>query len=114
MTYKHFGWLVSPYSAKTRVYFRFKGLPFEDIAPSVLRMYRTISPAVGRVVMPTVLQPDGTWLQDTSDIIDALEHKHPEPSITPEGPRQRVASLLMELHADEWMPIRPKTLQGST
>lgn len=105
MTYTHYGWPVSPYSAKTRAYFRFKGIPFNDVEPSALRLFRVIQRAVGRAIMPTVRQPDGTWLQDTSEIIDTLERRYPTPSITPDGPRQRVASLLMELHADEWMPI---------
>ena len=105
MTYKHFGWPVSPYSAKTRAYLRFKRLPFADIEPTALKLFGVIRRAVGRPVMPTVQRSDGTWLQDTSDIIDTLERAHPTPSITPTGPRQAIASLLLELHADEWLPI---------
>jgi len=105
MSYTHYGWLVSPYSAKTRSYFRFKDLPFADVEPSALRLFAFIQRAVGRAIMPTVLQPDGTWLQDSSEIIETLEARHPEPSIVPEGPRQKVASLLLELHADEWLPL---------
>jgi len=103
--YQHYGWQVSPYSAKTRAYLKWKGIPFDDIAPSAMRMYSTIRRAVGRVIMPTVLSPDGTWMQDTSEIIDALEQQFPSPSTIPSGPRQRIASLLLELHGDEWLPI---------
>ena len=103
--YRHYGWLVSPYSAKTRAYLTYKGIPFDDIEPSGARLYGVIRRAVGRSVMPTVLTPEGAWLQDSSDIIDTLERRHPEPSVIPPGPRQRVASLLLELHADEWLPI---------
>jgi len=60
---------------------------------------------VGFMVMPIVEQSDGSVLQDTSDIIDTLEAQHPDPSITPPGPRQRLVSLLLELNADEWMPL---------
>lgn len=96
---------MSPYSAKTRAYLRFKGIPFDDIPPTAGQLFRTIRRAVGRPVMPTVRTPDGEWLQDSSDIIDALEQRVPEPSITPPGAAQRVASLLLELHGDEWLPI---------
>ncbi|HCP45526.1 MAG TPA: hypothetical protein DIU15_05770 [Deltaproteobacteria bacterium] len=103
--HQHYGWLVSPYSAKTRAYLSWKGIPFDDIAPSALRMYFSIRKAVGKVIMPTVRTPGGSWLQDTSDIIDALELEFPSPSTVPPGPRQRLASLLLELHGDEWLPI---------
>jgi len=102
---QHYGWDVSPFSAKTRTYLRFKGIPHDDVHPTARQLARTIQRAVGRMVMPTVRLPDGSWLQDTSDIIDALEDAWPEPSIVPPGPRQRVAALLLELHADEWLPI---------
>ena len=100
----HYGWDCSPYSAKTRSYLRFKGIAHEDRHPNVFVLQRTIRKAVGRSVMPTVLRPDGTWMQDTSEIIDALEAEHPRPTIVPPSPVQRLASLLLELHADEWLP----------
>jgi glutathione S-transferase len=104
MTLKHYGWECSPYSSKTRTYLRFKGTPHEDIQPTFLKM-RQLTSRVGFMVMPVVEQPDGSVLQDTSDIIDALEAQQPEPSIIPPGPRQRLVSLLLELNADEWMPL---------
>ena len=63
-----------------------------------------VQSAVGRAVMPTVLCPDGTWLQDSSCIIDWFEERYSERPITPPGGAQRVASLLLELHGDEWLP----------
>lgn len=102
---QHYGWDASPYSAKTRSYLRFKGIAHDDVHPSGWMLNRTIGKAVGRMVMPTVLLPDGTWLQDTSEIIDTLDAAHPSPSIVPPGPRQRLASLLLEVHGDEWLPI---------
>ncbi len=107
MTLIHYGWDVSPYSAKTRTYLRFKGIPHEDRHPTARTLLRTIAKAVGKPVMPTIHEPGpggGSWMQDTSDIIDALEARRPEPSIHPPGPTQRLASYLMELHADEWLP----------
>lgn len=97
-------WPVSPYSAKVRAYLRFKGIPFEERAPTSLQLLGRIKKAVGWAVMPTV-EVDGEWLQDSTVIIETLEQRHPEPSITPPGPTQRIADLLLELHGDEWLPM---------
>lgn len=101
----HYGWDVSPYSAKTRTYLRFKRvIPWKDVHPSALQLTGKIQKAVGQMIMPTIERPDGRWMQDTSEIIDTLEAEHPQPSIVPAGPTQRLASALMEVHADEWLP----------
>jgi len=105
LPFQHFGWIISPYSAKTRSYLRFKQIPFEDNVPSARQLSTTIRRAVGRAIMPTVLRPDGSWMQDSSEIIDTLEAEFPEPALTPPGPSQQLVSLLVELHADEWLPM---------
>ncbi len=74
---RHHGWPVSPYSAKTRSTLRFKGIDIEDDIPTARQLRTRIQRAVGRMVMPTVELPDGTWLQDSSDIIDELEAGEP-------------------------------------
>jgi glutathione S-transferase len=101
----HYGWLVSPFSAKTRGYLRYTGLPFTDVEPNVVRYMTTVRSAVGRPIMPTVRLADGRWLQDSSDIIDHVQASNDVPSVTPPGPSQRVASALVELLADEWLPM---------
>ena len=103
--YRLYGWPASPYTAKVRAYVRFKELPVVERRPSMPELTLRIKRAVGKAVMPTVLTPSKRWLQDSSDIIDAFERRFPEPSITPQGPRQRLTSLLLELHGDEWLPI---------
>ena len=104
MTLKHYGWECSPYSSKTRTYLRFKGIEHQDIYPSLLKM-RRLSKEVGFMVMPVVERADGQILQDTSEIIDALDSEFGTPSIVPKGPRQHLVSLLFELFADEWLPL---------
>jgi len=101
---QHYGWPVSPYSAKTRAYLKFKGADFDDVEPTARKLMWTIRRAVGRMVMPTILTPEGEWLQDTSEIIDTFEKRLGGNSITPMGPRQALASALLELHGDEWLP----------
>lgn len=101
--YQHYGWSVSPYAAKTRAWLTYKGLPFDDIDVTAFFLNFTVRRIVRREILPTVKCPDGTWLQDTSVIIDTLEARHPEPGTVPPGPTQRIASLLLELHGDEWL-----------
>lgn len=102
--YEFLGWPVSPYSMKTRAYLRFKQIPFRDRQPSIFELQTRVKRAVGHAIMPTVVTPEGSWWQDSTDIIDSLEARFPNPSITPSGPRQLLTSLLVELFADEWLP----------
>ena len=101
--YKHYGWPVSPYSAKTRAYLKYKQIPFDDIEPTARQFLGPIKKAVGRAVMPTMQRPDGSWMQDTSEIIDELELTHPARPVSPSTPKQKVVSSLLELFADEWI-----------
>lgn len=103
--YTHLGWEVSPYSAKTRSYLRYKGIPHIDRAPNVVELFGRVARTVGRPIMPTLITPEGSLWQDSSEIIDGLEARFPSPSIHPPGATQRLASYLLELHADEWLPM---------
>ncbi len=102
---QHFGWLVSPYTAKTRSYLAYKGIDVDDPVPGLMRLSWTIRRAVGRPIMPTVRLTDGRWLQDSSVILDHFEALSREPAIVPSGPRQRLANALIDLFADEWLPM---------
>ena len=104
-TLTHYGWQVSPYSAKTRSYLLALGVEFKDCEPSVIKLLREIKPAVGRIIMPTVRLSSGAWLQDSSVIIDHFEEAQLGAPMIPSGPKQRVASYLLEVFADEWLPM---------
>jgi len=120
----HRGWQVSPYTAKTRAYLKWKRVPFEDREPSFVELYSKVRPNIGgKVMMPTVevLGRDGsTWLQDSSDIVDYFEaatvgagapssagggDAGVRGSVFPAAPACRVASALLELFSDEWLPM---------
>ena len=105
MTIRHYGWPSSPFSAKTRAYLKSVGVDFQDIQPHVLTLYRRIQPAIGYVMMPTVELTDGRFLQDSSRIIDHFEALPSTPTIVPTAPKQRLASALLEIYADEWLPL---------
>ena len=105
--YRLFAWDFSYFSAKARAYFRFKAhhgaFTFEEVLATQDLIQGYIIPATGSNVVPQVQAADGSWLQDTSEIIDVLEARHPQAPVVPSGPRQRLTSYLIELLADEWM-----------
>ncbi len=105
VNYILYGADISYFTGKARAYLRYKDIPFEE-RPATREVYQeVIVPRVGWPVIPVIITPDDETLQDTSDIIDALESRYPDPSVYPEGPRQRVVALLLEVYGDEWLKI---------
>jgi glutathione S-transferase len=111
--YKLFSWEHSLFSGKARAYLRFKersgalGPGYEDIlaTPDIQGLLLKRS---GSTAVPQLEAPDGTWIQDSSEIIDYCETEHAEAPVIPaaeERPRQCLASYLVELLADEWMVV---------
>ena len=91
---------VSYFSAKVRPALRFKGIHYVELLPD----YRgEIIPRTGLSFIPILVTPEDETLQDTSDILDALERRIPTPPIYPETPLQRIAAHLIELYADEFL-----------
>ena len=110
--YRLFSWEHSYFSGKARAYLRYKAeagaLDFEDVLATPELMQGLLLPATGTSAVPQLLAPDGTWVQDTSEIIDFCERAHPAPPVIPpaaSAPRQRLACFLLELLADEWMVV---------
>jgi len=103
--YVLYGGEISYYSGKVRAYLRFKGIPFEERTATRAVYKEIILPRVGWPVIPVVITPDDETLQDSTDIIDALETRFPEPSVYPAGPCQRLVALLLEVYGDEWLKI---------
>lgn len=103
--YKMYGAEFSLYSGKVRSYLRKKGLEFDEIT-STLSVYKSfIIPRTGVRFIPVVQTPDDNVYQDTTEIIDELETRHPEHSVYPTTPKQKLVSLLLELYGDEWLLI---------
>ena len=101
--FRLYGSEVSYFTAKVRPAFRIKRVPHVETLATP-RVYREIIRArTGLQFIPVVVTPeDDTW-QDTSDILDRLEERFPEPALVPPTPVQRVAAFLWELYADEFM-----------
>ena len=99
--YRVFGSENSPYSVKTRSYFRYKKIPHEWIVrnqetTAEYKKYARLP------IVPAVATPDDQGLQDSTPIIEAMESRFVEPSIHPSDPTLRFLSELIEEFADEW------------
>jgi len=99
--YRIWGAEVSPYSVKVRSYFRYKGIAHEWIVrgPETIEEYKKFSKLP---LIPTVATPQAEGLQDSTPILDAVEARHPEPSIHPADPVAAFVSALVEEFGDEW------------
>ncbi len=101
MSHRIFGAEVSPYSVKVRSYFRYKGIDHEWIVRSQATMPEFQKHAKLPLI-PLVLLPDGSALQDSTPLIEKIEAAHPEPSIHPDDACLAFLSALLEEFGDEW------------
>ena len=96
---------LSWYSGKVRPYLRYRRLRFDERTPTFREYNFEIRRRVGHAVVPVVITPDGEWLQDSSMILEQLDQRYVQDPYIPRTPRQRFASYLLELWADEfWLP----------
>ncbi|HVM97488.1 MAG TPA: glutathione S-transferase family protein [Candidatus Acidoferrales bacterium] len=96
---------VSYFSGKVRPIFRYKAIPYEEIDPTPQVYREIIEPRTGLRFIPVVITPDDETLQDTSEILDAMEQRFPDPPVYPTTPAQRVVSYLIEVYADEFLVL---------
>jgi glutathione S-transferase len=96
-----FGVELSPYSVKTRSYFRYKGIPHEWIVrgPATQAEFQKYAKLP---LVPLVVTPAGEGVQDSTPIIERFEAEFPEPSIHPREPVAAFVSALLEEFGDEW------------
>jgi glutathione S-transferase len=96
--YRFHAFEVSYFSAKVRPALRYKQLWFEELRADVAEVQRR----TGLGFIPILVTPEGETWQDSSEILDRLEARHPEPPLFPRTPLQHIAALLVELYADEF------------
>jgi glutathione S-transferase len=96
-----FGSELSPYSVKVRSYLRYKVLPHEWV-PRHAGNLDEFQRHAKLPLIPLVLAPDGSAMQDSTPIIERLEAAHSEPSIHPSDPVAAFVSALIEEYGDEW------------
>src|SRR6202008_960120 len=99
--YRIIGAEMSPYSVKVRSYFRYKAIPHQWILRNAESQAEYEKHAKIPVI-PLVVTPEGTGIQDSTPVIDQMEKKFPEPSIHPNDPVAHFVSMLLEEFGDEW------------
>lgn len=100
-----YGGELSLYTGKARAYLRYKGLDFEE-RTATREVYKDIIlPRVGAAIIPVLVTDEDELVQDTTEIIDFLEARHPEAPVYPAGALQRLVALMLEFYGDEWLVI---------
>jgi glutathione S-transferase len=99
--YRIIGAEMSPYSVKVRSYFRYKAIPHQWMLRNAASQAEFEKHAKMPII-PLVVTPEGTGIQDSTPIIDRIEKLYPEPSIHPDDTVARFISALIEEFGDEW------------
>src|SRR5437764_10356731 len=99
--YRIIGAEMSPYSVKVRSYFRYRAIPHQWILRSAASQAE-FEKYARMPIIPLVVTPEGTGIQDSTPIIEAMEKLHPVPSIHPGDPVAGFISALIEEFGDEW------------
>lgn len=93
----------SLFSGKARAYLRHKQVAFDEVLATARAYREVIVPRTGKAMVPVLVSPGGVVVQDTTDIIDFVEHHRPKRGVYPPTPMQRLVALLLEVYADEWL-----------
>ena len=99
--YKIFGAELSPYSVKTRSYFRYKGISHKWIVRGSSNS-KEFQKYAKLPIVPLVITPDKEGIQDSTPIMDKMEGIFPEPKANPDDEVLKFISLLLEEYSDEW------------
>ncbi len=98
--YKLYGSMFSLYTAKARAYLQYKRLPYVE-QMNHIDFGERIVPIIHKFMIPVIEDEEGNILQDTTDIIDQLEERHPDRPIWPEDPVLCFLSRFIEFFTDE-------------
>ena len=99
---KVIGGQESYFTGKLETYLRAKGIAYQNV-PFTMETLQEAASHTGFMQIPQVVCADGSWLVDTTLIIDYLDDRYPEPVTSPTDPAARFIALLLEDYADEWM-----------
>lgn len=100
-THVLYGMSCSYFTGKLEAYFQTKGVPFrfEELNR---KQFQACGKATGILQLPCVKTPDGTWLTDTTAIMERFEAEGAGPAVRPADPASAFCSLLFEDLFDEW------------
>ncbi len=99
--YRFHAFDVSYFSAKVRPALRYKQLWYEELRADL----GLIRERTGLGFIPVLITPEDEVWQDSTEILDRLEARHPEPALVPSTPLQGLAAHLVELYVDEFCTI---------
>ncbi len=99
--YVLYGMGCSYFTGKLEAYLQTKGIPFR-FEEMDRRRFRACGKATGVLQLPCVETPDGTWLTDTTAIMEHFEAREVGPRVRSGDPATAFASLLLEDLFDEW------------
>jgi len=90
----------SLYSGKARSFLRKSGMAFEERLVTHPGYSENVLPKTGKFWLPVLEAPDGTIVQDTTEIADYLVAQGAG-SATPTTPKRKVVAAILEMFGDE-------------
>lgn len=100
--YRLYGADLSPYSMKVRWLLQFKGIEHSWV-PRTAANQGEFMRFAKLPLIPVLVGSDDYALQDSTPIVEKLEHRYPEPGVTPDSPALKFLAHLFEDYADEWV-----------
>lgn len=99
--YTLWGGALSLYTGKVRSYLIKKGLPYREFYTAHPEFRSRVLPILRLGVSPVLETPEGEVLQDSTEIIDAIEQRLPARPMIPSTPVQRVVARLLDAFGTE-------------
>ncbi len=87
----------SLYTAKVRPYLIKKGIEYVELNPSHPHFYESVMPQIGHFTVPVLESPDGDVIADSTEIMEYLEPRFPNPPMLPED--KSLAALAYLIHS---------------
>lgn len=97
---------ISYFSGKMQAYLAYKQIPHAVHEITWQELVDRVAPQTGLVEVPVVECADGTFLRDSTAMIEWFEQRHPVAPVLPNDPASAFVCRLLEDYADEglWRP----------